>query len=222
MDQAEFLPLEDFHEYPPEEMRRRAADFYADIRRRRTLRDFSDKPVPREIIEDCLRAAGTAPNGANLQPWHFVVVSDPAVKRQIREAAEEEEQEFYQNRAPEEWLEALAPLGTDARKPFLETAPYLIVIFSQSYGLTPEGRRVKNYYVKESVGIAAGVLITALHHAGLASLTHTPSPMNFLNQILDRPQNEKPYLILVVGFPAEGARVPRITKKKLDEIATFV
>ena len=222
MQRPEFVPLSHYHEYPVEEMKRRAADFYADVRRRRTVRDFSERPVPREVIENCLQAAGTAPSGANLQPWHFVVVSDPAIKRQIREAAEEEEQAFYRERASQEWLDALAPLGTDEHKPFLETAPYLIVIFLQSYGLTPDGRRIKHYYAMESVGIATGMLITAVHNAGLASLTHTPSPMGFLGKILDRPPNERAFLILVVGYPAEEARVPVITKKPLDKIATFV
>jgi iodotyrosine deiodinase len=165
--------------------------------------------------------AGGAPSGANLQPWHFVIVSDAAIKMKIRHAAEEEEREFYQHRAPQEWLDALAPLGTDAEKPFLETAPYLIAIFSQSYGVLPDGRKVKNYYVQESVGIATGMLITAIHLAGLTSLTHTPSPMGFLNQILDRPANEKPFLLLVVGHPAADAMVPDIGKKPLSEIATF-
>jgi len=200
----------------------RAAAFYAEIRRRRTVRDFSERMVPRGVLENCLRAAGTAPNGANLQPWHFVVVSNAAIKRQIRTAAEEEEQAFYNGRAPQEWLDALAPLGTDAHKPFLETAPYLIAIFAQSYGLLPDGRKVKNYYVTESVGIATGILITALHHAGLVSLTHTPSPMGFLNKILQRPDNERPFLLLVVGYPADEARVPNIGKKTLAEIATFI
>jgi nitroreductase len=203
-------------------MQRRAADFYGQMRRRRTVRDFAGTPVPREIIETCLRAAGTAPNGANQQPWHFVVVSNPAVKRQIREAAEAEERAFYEGRAPEEWLEALAPLGTDADKSFLEIAPYLIVIFAQNYGLAADGRKIKHYYVSESVGIATGMLITAIHHAGLVSLTHTPSPMGFLNDILDRPPNERPFLILVVGYPAVGARVPDIRKKGLHQIATFI
>jgi nitroreductase len=203
-------------------MRRRAAEVLADLRRRRTVRHFSDRPVDRAIIEDCLLAAGTAPSGANLQPWHFVVVSDPALKRQIREGAEKEEREFYGGRAPQEWLDALAPLGTDEHKPFLETAPYLIAIFAQSYGVLPDGRKVKNYYVQESVGIATGMLITALHHAGLASLTHTPSPMGFLNVILQRPANERPFLLLVVGHPAADAQVPDIGKKALAEIATFL
>jgi iodotyrosine deiodinase len=222
MTQAKFTLLTQHVTYASQEMRKRAADFYADIKRRRTVRDFSDKPVAREIIEDCLRAAGTAPNGANLQPWHFVVVSDPLIKRQIREAAEAEERAFYSNRATEAWLEALAPLGTDADKPFLETAPYLIVVFAVSYGVTQDGRKVKHYYVQESVGIATGFLITALHLTGLVSLTHTPSPMGFLNQLLGRPKQERPFLILVVGHPAENARVPLIGKKSLEEIATFM
>ena len=222
MQKPIFVPLTTYQEYPADEMKQRAANFYADIQRRRTVRDFSNRPVPREIIEDCLRAAGTAPNGANLQPWHFVVVGDSAIKKQIRDAAEAEEREFYQERAPQEWLEALAPLGTDEHKPFLETAPYLIVIFAKNYSLTQSGRKVKNYYVTESVGIATGMLITAVHNAGLVSLTHTPSPMGFLNKILNRPANERPFLVLVVGYPAENAQVPVISKKPLDEIATFV
>ena len=217
----ETIPLEHLS-LPDEEMAARAQSFYARIRRRRTVRDFSDRPIPRGVIEDCLRAAGTAPNGANLQPWHFVVVSDPAVKHEIRLAAEEEERDFYEHRAPPEWLEALAPLGTDADKPFLEVAPYLIAIFSQSYGLLPDGRKRKHYYAAESVGIATGFLIAGLHEAGLATLTHTPSPMGFLNGILGRPENERPFLLLVVGHPAEGARVPRIGKKGLEEMATFL
>jgi nitroreductase len=222
MAEAGFVPLSQYREYPVEEMSRRVADFYAELRRRRTVRDFSNRPVPREIIENCLLTAGTAPSGANQQPWHFVVVSDPAIKKQIRAAAEEEERAFYHERASEEWLAALAPLGTDEHKPFLEVAPYLIVIFAQNYGLTPEGDKIKHYYVTESVGIATGMLITAIHNAGLASLTHTPSPMNFLSKILSRPPNERAFLILVVGYPKEDARVPVITKKSLDEIATFI
>ena len=197
-------------------------DFYKKIKQRRTVRDFSNRPVPKEIIENCLLAAGTAPNGANKQPWHFAVVTDPEIKKKIREAAEKEEEAFYTGRAPDEWLEALAPLGTDASKPFLETAPYLIVIFAQSHELTTDNRKSKNYYVQESVGIATGILITAIHHAGLVSLTHTPSPMGFLGKILKRPSNERAYLILVVGYPEENAKVPEISKKSLEEIATFV
>jgi nitroreductase len=222
MTQPKFIPLTGYREYPVEEMKQRAAAFCSEMQRRRTVRQFSDRPVPREIIEDCLRAAATAPSGANMQPWHFVVVSDPAIKRRIREAAEAEEHEFYAKRAPQEWLDALAVLGTDEHKPFLETAPYLIVIFEQRYGLLPDGRKIKHYYGVESVGIATGILITAIHNAGLVSLTHTPSPMTFLNRILGRPANERPFLILVVGYPAEDAVVPEISKKSLDEITTFV
>jgi nitroreductase len=222
MVRPQFIPLASYREYAVDEMKRRAAAFREEMRRRRTVRYFAERPVPREIIEDCLLAAGSAPSGANMQPWHFVVVSDPAVKKQIREAAEKEEHEFYHGRAPQEWLEALAPLGTDAHKPYLETAPYLIVVFAQSYGVLPDQRRVKNYYVTESAGIAAGLLITAVHHAGLVSLTHTPSPMGFLKEILGRPENERAFLILVVGYPAADALVPDIAKKSLAEIATFV
>ncbi len=222
MTEPRFVPLTSYRAYSEDEMRRRARAFCEEMRRRRTVREFSDRPAPREVIEDCLCAAGTAPSGANLQPWHFVVVSDPAVKRAIREAAEAEERAFYRERAPQAWLDALAPLGTDEHKPFLETAPYLIAIFAQSYGVLPDGTKVKHYYALESVGIATGMLITAIHHAGLASLTHTPSPMRFLNDILGRPENERPFLLLVVGYPAEEARVPDLAKKSLDEIATFL
>jgi len=222
MERYPKLPHSEYREYPPDEMFQRAADFHADIQRRRTVRQFSNRLAPRAVIEQCLLAAGTAPNGANLQPWHFVVVSDPEVKHQIRKGAEEEEYDFYHHRAPQEWLDALSPFGTDEIKPYLEIAPYLIVIFAQSYGVLPDGRKVKNYYVSESVGIATGFLITALHHAGLVTLTHTPSPMGFLNRILGRPENERPYLILVAGYPAEDTRIPKITKKPLSEIATFI
>jgi len=221
MTQPIFDPLPSYREYPPDEMARRAAAFYADMSRRRTVRDFSSREVPQRVIEDCLRAAGTAPSGANMQPWHFVVVSGAELKSRIRHAAEEEEREFYDRRAPQEWLAALAPLGTDEYKPFLETAPYLIAIFAQVHGRLDDGRAVKHYYAQESVGIATGLLIAALHHAGLVTLTHTPSPMGFLNDLLGRPAHERPFLLLVVGYPAEGATVPRIAKKGLDEIATF-
>lgn len=221
MDDRQFLLLH-FQEYPAEEMRQRAVTFYEEMRSRRTVRHFSDREVPMDVVKQCLRTAGTAPNGANLQPWTFVVVRDPAVKRRIREVAEAEENEFYERRAPEEWLEALEPFDTDARKPFLETAPILIAIFAQSYGLDAQGDRIKHYYVQESVGIATGFLIAALHVAGLATLTHTPSPMRFLNEILERPENERPFLLLVVGYPAEDAHVPDIDKKPLDEIAVFI
>jgi len=203
-------------------MQRRASDFFIEMKRRRTVRDFSDRPVPHDVIENCIRTAGTAPSGANQQPWHFVVVSDPEIKYQIRLAAEEEERAFYSGRAPEEWRETLAHLGTDANKPFLETAPSLIIIFAESYGINEQGEKVKNYYASESVGIATGMLISALHHAGLATLTHTPSPMSFLSTILERPTNERPFLILVVGYPQEDAKVPVIIKKPLEDIATFL
>ena len=219
---ARFRPLTEYVERPVEEMRRRADAFADELRRRRTVREFADRAVPRDVIERCVWAAGSAPSGANMQPWHFVVVSDPAVKRRIREGAEAEEREFYRNRAPRAWLDALAPLGTDENKPFLETAPYLIAVFAERYGTLPDGRRVKHYYVQESVGIATGLLIAALHHAGLATLTHTPSPMDFLNDVLGRPDHEKPFLLLVAGYPAADAAVPDITKKPLNQIASFV
>jgi nitroreductase len=203
-------------------MERRAAEFCTTMQRRRSVRTFSKRPVPRRVIEHCLRAAGAAPSGANMQPWHFVAVIDPDVKRQIRLAAEETERAFYQERASEEWLEALKPLGTGISKPFLEIAPCLIAVFAQRYGHSPDGGRIKHYYVTESVGIAVGVLITAIHQAGLMTLPYTPSPMDFLRQILHRPDNERPFLLLPVGYPAEDATVPALHRKPLDEIATFV
>ncbi|MCH7907860.1 MAG: nitroreductase family protein [Chloroflexi bacterium] len=216
-----FIPLAGYTAYGDDEMRHRAAEFYSEVDRRRTVRDFSSRVPPREVLEDCLRAAGTAPSGANMQPWHFAVVGDAAVKRRIRVAAEEEEREFYSKRAPQEWLDALAPLGTTAEKHFLESAPWLIGIFEESYGLLPDGRRVKHYYARESVGIATGILITALHHAGLVTLTHTPSPMGFLNEIMGRPPNERAFLILVAGYPAKDATVPDIGRKPLDRFTSF-
>ncbi len=222
MPDPRFVPLASHREYPVAVMKERAVAFSADMQRRRTVRHYSSRPVPRGIIEDCLRAAGSAPSGANMQPWHFVVVSDPEVKRRIREAAEEEEKKFYGERAPREWLEALDPLGTDDEKPFLETAPYLIAIFVQRFAVAAEGRKVKHYYAQESVGIATGMLITAIHNAGLVSLTHTPSPMGFLNEILGRPDSERPFLLLVVGYPADDALVPNIERKPLSEISSFV
>ena len=215
MEETNFIPYSSYKSYPIEEMQKRSEEFFTDIQRRRTVRDFSNEPVPKEIIENCLRAAGTAPSGANRQPWHFSVVSDLETKKKIREAAEEEEKKFYSGRAPDEWLEALEPLGTDENKPFLEVAPYLIVIFSEAYGLDAQSEKIKNYYVSESVGIATGMLITALHNAGLATLTHTPSPMNFLRKILGRGENERAFLILVTGFPSENAMVPNIAKKNI-------
>ena len=216
------IPLKDYREYPVEEMRERVQEFFTDCNCRRTVREFSDRPLPRDIIETALQAAGTAPSGANLQPWHFVVVSGAETKKKIRAAAEIEEREFYEHRASAEWLEALAPLGTDSNKPFLETAPYLIAIFLQKFGELPDGRKVKHYYPVESTGLATGILITALHQAGLATLTHTPSPMKFLNEILGRPKSERPFLLLVVGYPDEDAKVPDISRKPLEEFTSFV
>ena len=223
MSELPFVPLSGYREYPEDEMMRRARDFHEELKRRRTVRHFSNRPVPRAIIDDCLRTATTAPSGANLQPWHFVVVGDPATKRRIREAAEDEERHFYQHRAPREWLDALAPLGTDEHKPFLEIAPWLIAIFAQKHGRLADGRKVKHYYPAESVGLATGMLIAALHIAGLATLTHTPSPMKFLNEILGRPKSaERPFLLLVVGYPDEDATVPDIGRKPLGEMVTYV
>jgi nitroreductase len=216
------IALPNYEEYPLQRMRERLAAFYADVNRRRTVREFSDRPVPRDIIETALRAAGTAPSGANLQPWHFAVVSGAATKRRIRIAAEAEEREFYEHRASPEWLAALEPLGTDSNKPFLETAPWLIAVFLQKYGELADGRKVKHYYPTESTGLATGILITALHQAGLVCLTHTPSPMKFLNDILGRPGSERPFLLLVTGYPAADARVPDILRKPLDEFASFI
>ena len=216
------IRLEKYREYPLDEMRQRLKDFYENIDRRRTVRDFSDRPVPRDIIETALKAANTAPSGANLQPWHFAVVSGAETKKKIRVAAEAEEREFYDHRASEEWLAALEPLGTDDQKPFLETAPYLIAVFLQKFGELQDGRKVKHYYPAESTGLATGILITALHQAGLATLTHTPSPMKFLNEILSRPKSERPFLLLVVGYPADDAKVPDIKRKSLQEYASFI
>ncbi len=222
MNSSNFVPHSEYREYPVEEMKQRAEDFYNDLSRRRTVRDFSDRPVPKEIIEKCILAAGTAPNGANKQPWHFAVVESADIKKKMREAAENEEHEFYHRRAPQDWLDDLEKFETDEHKPFLEKAPYLIGIFAESYALDEEGNREKNYYVKESVGIATGMLITALHNAGLATLTHTPSPMGFMNEVMNRPDNEKAFLLLVVGYPVEGIKVPDIKKKPLEEIASFL
>ena len=222
MPRAEFVPLTTYDELTEDEMREAAHSFLEKMRRRRTVRDFSDRRVPRDVLETCLLAAGTAPNGANRQPWRFVIISDPEIKSKIREEAEIEERAFYREKAPQEWLDALEHLGTDDNKPFLERAPWLIAIFAESYEVMKDGTKAKNYYVTESVGIATGMLITALHHAGLVTLTHTPSPMKFLNPLLGRPNNERPFLILVVGYPEEEATVPAITKKPLEDIAIFV
>jgi len=222
MTEKTFLPLIDYCQFTEAEMKRRASDFYEEMRRRRTLRNFSDRCVDHSIIEDCLRVAASAPSGANQQPWSFVVVSDLNVKRQIREASEKIESDFYSKEATKNWADALKHLGTVPSKPFLEIAPYLIVIFSQRYGITAKGEKKKHYYVSESVGIATGMLITALHHAGLVTLTYTPANMKFLNKILSRPSNEKPFMILVVGFPSDTALVPVIQKKSIEEYSVFI
>ncbi len=215
-----FIPLPAYQEYPAAEMVARSREFAAELQRRRTVRQFSERPVPQEVIEACLEAAGTAPSGAHQQPWHFVVVTDPGTKRAIRVAAEAAEAEFYAS-APADWLAALAPLGTDAQKPYLETAPYLIAVFAERYGRSPDGGRRTHYYVMESVGIATGFLLAALHHSGLVTLTHTPSPMGFLTEILARPANERPVMLVVAGYPASDAVVPDIRRKPLSQIATF-
>ena len=217
------IPLSQFTERPVAEMQARAVKFAGRMHARRTVRNFSNRAVPRDIIENVVRAATSAPSGANQQPWHFVAVGNADVEREIRVAAELEEHEFYVNRrAGDEWLGALSNFGTDEHKPFLEIAPWLIVVFGQRYGVAAAGERIKHYYTPESVGIAMGMLITAVHHAGLASLTHTPAPMKFLNEILKRPENEAPYLILVVGYPAEDATVPDISRKPFEQVTTFV
>jgi iodotyrosine deiodinase len=220
LDQPGFVPLASYREYPAAEMIARSREFAAEMQRRRTVRQFSDRAVPREVIDACIETAGTAPSGAHQQPWHFVVVADAGVKRAIREAAETAEAEFYAT-APAEWLAALAPLGTDAHKPYLEVAPYLIAVFAQRHGRTDDGGRQPHYYVMESVGIATGFLLAALHHAGLATLTHTPNPMGFLNTILGRPTNERAIMLIVAGYPAPDARVPDLRRKPLTDIATF-
>jgi len=224
MQDYEAVPLPHSKHYSADEMKQRADEYYQEIRRRHSVRHFSDQPVPRQVIETCIKAAGTAPSGANHQPWHFVCVGDATVKRKIRIAAEHEEAEFYGGRAGEDWLEDLDKLGTDAKKPFLETAPWLIAIFLERSGTDEEGRKRKNYYMPESVGIATGFLLNALHSAGLATLTHTPNPMKFLTEILQRPTTERPFMLLVVGQPSEDATVPAaaLIKKPLEAISTFI
>jgi nitroreductase len=225
MQPHEHVPFRDFVALPEAEMLARARDFHALLARRHSCRDFADTPVPRAIIADCIRAAGTAPSGANHQPWFFAAIGSPALKAQVRAAAEAEERGFYEEgKAPEDWRAALAPLGTDASKPYLETAPWLIAIFAQRRGGPRAGDKAKNYYINESVGIATGMLITALHQAGLATLTHTPNPMQFLNRICGRPDDEKPWLLLVTGYPAATATIPvhALIKKPLDDIAAFL
>lgn len=224
MSDVKTVPLTGYQRLSETEMQERSRQFYELMSKRRTVREFSNQPIPRQVIQNCLLAAGTAPSGANLQPWHFAVVTHPERKREIRIAAEKEEREFYERLAPQDWLEALAPLGTDANKPFLETAPCLIAVFVQRHGQETEDGSppMKHYYAVESVGLATGLLIAAVHNAGLASLTHTPSPMGFLNTILGRPKNERPFLLLVVGYPADNPRVPDIQRKSLNEFVTYL
>jgi len=212
----------DFQEFTGEDMQSRSETFLNEMSKRRSIRTFSDRSVPIEIIYNCIQTAASAPSGANKQPWQFVVVKDPAMKAKIRQAAELEEKEFYRHRATKEWLEDLNQFGTDWHKPFLDIAPYLIVVFKQAYDIKDDGSQQKNYYVNESVGIASGFLLAALHHAGLATLTHTPSPMNFLGEILNRPPNEKAFLLIPVGYPAADTTVPELIKKPLEEISTIV
>lgn len=222
MDNTKLIPLPAYQEYSVDEMLNRSQLFFEDLLRRRSVRNFSNKQVPKKIIDNCIAAANTAPSGANKQPWHFVVVSNSLIKKKIRVAAEEEEREFYSTRAPQEWLNALATLGTDSNKPFLESAPYLIIVFSKSLDTLADGTKLKTYYALESTGIATGFLINAIHNAGLVCLTYTPNLMKFLNDILGRPQTEKPFLVLVVGYPAENAMVPDIVKKGLKEVTTYL
>jgi len=215
--QPAFIPLA-FTRRTPEEMLARARAFHEELNRRRSVRHFSSAPVPQAVIEEVVRAASTAPSGAHKQPWTFVAVSDPAIKRSIREAAEEEERINYNGRMSSEWIEDLKPFGTDASKPFLETAPWLVVVFKRAFEVEDDGRKHQNYYVNESVGIATGMLLAAAHHAGLATLTHTPSPMNFLADVLKRPQNERPYLLITMGFPADECVVPALARKPLNKV----
>ncbi len=216
-----FIPLQNFHTFSEKEMFNRSEDFLNLMSTRRTIRTFSSQPIPQQVIENAIKAAGTAPSGANMQPWFFAIIKNKKIKETIRIEAEKEEKEFYSKRATDEWLKALEPFDTDENKPFLEKAPYLIVVFERKFDKDTEGKTVKHYYTKESVGIATGLLITALHNSGIATLTHTPSPMNFLNKILDRPKNEKPFLIIVAGIPQKTTLVPNITRKKFDEIASI-
>ncbi len=222
MQPTKFVPFPPAQALTDKQRLKRTREFAKTMSRRRTIRNFAPTPVPRDVIEQCLRAAGTAPSGANQQPWRFVAVSNPDLKHRIREAAEAEEREFYAHRAPPEWLQALQPLGTDADKPFLDIAPWLIGVFYERTGIDADGRKHKRYYPNESVGIATGLLIAALHQAGLATLTHTPSPMGFLNELMGRPRNEMAFLLLVVGHPAPNCRIPDIRRLPLETIATFV
>ena len=217
----DFIPLPYTSQLSDEQMLIASKKFNTDIQKRRTVRDFSNKPVAKEIIENCIKAASSAPSGAHMQPWHFVAINNKEIQSKIRLAAEAEEKEFYEHRASEEWLKVLEPLGTDTNKPFLEKAPWLIAVFAERYGIDKEGNRIKHYYTPESVGIACGMLITALHTSGLATLTHTPSPMGFLKKILKRPDNERPYLLVVCGHPEENAKVPNLKRKSLKHMSTF-
>lgn len=207
--------------YEEQEVIKRSKDFYQWMDKRRTVRDFSDRPIPKEVIENIIKTASTAPSGAHKQPWTFAVVANPDIKKKIKEAAEQEEYESYNSRMSEEWLKDLRPLQTDWHKPFLETAPYLIIVFKKAYELDSEGNKHNNYYVNESVGLAAGFLLTAIHNAGLVALTHTPSPMNFLTNLLDRPKNERPVLLIPVGYPVADTYVPKLSRKPLEEVAVF-
>ncbi len=221
MSKYQFIPHPAYVKIDESKMIQKSISFYSIMKHRRTIRDFSTDPIPAKVIENALMTAGTAPNGANMQPWHFVVVQDPKLKKLIRAEAEKVEKQFYESKAPEYWLDALAPLGTDSNKEFLEKAPALIVIFTQKHTILPDEKIKQHYYIHESVGIATGMLITAIHNAGLASLTHTPKPMLFLRELLERPKHETPFLILAVGYPAKNVQVPKISKKSLKEIATF-
>jgi len=221
MKRHPFIEL-DFLRFSEEEMAARSESFYKEMDRRRTVREYADRPVPAEIIRNAILTAGTAPSGAHKQPWTFAMVGDPAIKAKIREAAEIEERENYQRRMPEAWLQDLAPLGTDENKPFLTTCPWLIIVFAQAWAPGEEGEKLKHYYVNESVGIATGMLLAALHHAGLATLTHTPSPMGFLQKILGRPDHERAYMLIAVGYPKDGCKVPDLDRKSIDEISIEV
>ena len=220
MEQYPFIPYEG-QQYSTEEMQERMNAFYEYMNQRRSVRDFSDKPIPKKVIENIIMTASSAPSGAHKQPWTFCVVSDPKLKTAIRKAAEEEEYTNYHGRMSEDWLEDLAPLGTDWQKPFLEIAPYLVVVFKKAYDIGENGEKLKNYYVNESVGLAAGFLLAAIHQAGLVSLTHTPSPMNFLQKLLNRPENERPFLLIPIGYAKEDAQVPKLERKSLEEVAVW-
>ncbi|MSO97451.1 MAG: nitroreductase family protein [Rhodospirillaceae bacterium] len=221
MTKAKFVPYRDFLELPEADMRSRAEAFRVTMARRRSIRQFSTRAVDRSVIEECVRAAHSSPSGANMQPWHFVVVSDPSVKAEIRRGAEDEEREFYSGRAGEHWIKALEPIGTVPLKPFLDTAPYLIVVFQKNYAISSNHQRLNHYYVPESVGIAVGILISGLQHAGLSTLIHTPRPMGFLRRILKRPANERTCMIVVTGYPAPDATVPVLKKKAFEDTITF-